>query len=62
MKIVNIDNFNRDEVSDTLVCSEVSEYWGTEIVEFLNDKFSGDKSALFFELVEDDCELYVAEP
>ena len=60
MKIVRIDNFNRDTVSDVLVCENVNEYYGKFLVEALNNKYSGDYSEDFFRLVEDDYVLYDA--
>ncbi|MNK84465.1 hypothetical protein D3C87_1043140 [compost metagenome] len=62
MKIICKDNFDRESVNDRLVCENVSEFYGSKIVYFLNDKFSGDYSSDFYKLVEDDYKLYVWEP
>jgi hypothetical protein len=62
MKIINVDNFDRESVDDKLVCENVSDYYGPYIVDFLNEKFSGDNSSNFYRLVKDDHELYVWEP
>jgi len=62
MKIIKTDNFDRDYVSDKLVCENVNQYYGKHIVDFLNNKFSGDNSSDFYKLVEDGQELYVWEP
>lgn len=58
MKIICTDNFDRETVSDTLVCENINLEYGNAIVEFLNDKFSGDYLDNFFQLVEDDHKLY----
>ena len=62
MKIIEIDNFNRENVSDTLIATEVSSYWAPIIVNMLNDKFSGTDSDMFFKAVDDNYKLYVFEP
>ncbi|MBE7896150.1 hypothetical protein G7L40_20395 [Paenibacillus polymyxa] len=62
MKIVCIDNFDRESVSDKLVCENVSEHYGNAIVDFLNEKFSGDYSSDFYKLTDDKYELYKWEP
>jgi hypothetical protein len=62
MKIINVDNFDRDSVSDKLVCENVSEYYGEIIVDFLNDRLSSEHSTDFYKLVDDDHKLYVWEP
>jgi len=62
MKIICTDNFDRESVSDRLVCSNVSEYYGRFIVDSLNDKFSGNESFNFYRLVDNDYELYRWEP
>ncbi len=61
MKVIASDNFNRDNVSDFLVCGNVCEYYGNLIVKFLNDR-EGEYSPYFYSLVSDDHELYIWEP
>lgn len=58
MKIIRIDNFGRESVSDKLIASNVIEYYGEIMVNELNLRFSGDYSDDYFRLVEDDYELY----
>jgi hypothetical protein len=58
MKIICVDNFDRDSVDDKLICSNVDRYYGEKIVEMLNNCFSGDHSPLFYKLVEDNYVLY----
>lgn len=62
MKIICKDNFDRESVSDQLVCESVNEFYGSKIVDFLNDRFSGDHSPNFYKLVDDNYRLYVWEP
>ena len=62
MKIIVVDNFDRESESDTLVAENVNKYYGEFIVDFLNDKFSGDSSSEWFRLVEDNHKLYEFEP
>ena len=62
MKIIKVDNFARDHISDTLVAENVSEWWAKSIVELLNDKYSGDHSPDYFRAVPDDHKLYEFEP
>ena len=61
MKIIAIDNFDNESVSDFLVCENISEYHGNLIIKFLNDR-EGDYSSYFYRLVSDDHKLYIWEP
>ena len=62
MKIIMVDNFNRENVSDTLIAENVSEYFGKKIVKYLNNTFSGDTSPDYFKLVTNDYKLFTFEP
>ena len=62
MKIIGVDNFDTEIVSDILVCDNISEYYGKQIVKFINDTFCKDYSSYFYKLVEDDYKLYKFEP
>ena len=62
MKIIQVDNFDRENVSDRLICENVSEFMGKTIVALLNGKMSGDTSPVYFRLVEDNHKLYKFEP
>lgn len=63
MKIISTDNFQRDYKSDSLVCENVSEYYGEMIVKFLNKKNEDDEhNPNFYRLVENDYKLYKFEP
>lgn len=61
MKIICVDNFARDYVSDSLVCENVSKYYGEFLVKQLNEKLSGEHSSDYYRLVEDDYKLYKHE-
>ena len=61
MKIIKSDNFDRELYSDILIAEKVHEEYGKDIQEFLNDKFSGSTSPDYFNLVNDNYELYEME-
>ena len=58
MKIIAIDDYDRENVSDLLVCENVHEYFGEDIVKLLNTK----PGQNFFKLVSNDAKLYKVEP
>ena len=62
MKIIGVDNFGRESVSDSVVAENISEYYGKAITDFLIEEFSGDGSPDYFRLVADDYELYEFKP
>lgn len=62
MKIIRVDNFNRESVSDSLVAENVSEYYAKIVVKLLNEKLSGCTSPNYYRAVEDDYKLYKFEP
>ena len=57
MKIIAVDNFDRESVADKLIAENVSEYWGKRIVDALNEKLHED-SLYYFKLVPDDYVLW----
>jgi hypothetical protein len=61
MKIIRVDNFDREHVSDVLVCDNVNEYYGKFIVGELNRNFSGESSPDYYKLVDDNYALYQYE-
>ena len=56
MKVISVDNYDREHISDTLICENVSGYLGSEIVEFLNQKFKYGSD--YYKLVDDDYKLW----
>ncbi len=61
MKIIAIDNFDREWKSDFLVAENVSEFYAAQIATALNDK-GGDYAEFFYKAVKDDYRLYKWEP
>ena len=62
MKIINVDNMDREMYSDKLIAENVNRFYGELIVEVLNDKHSGSNSPDWYRLVSDDHELYSFRP
>lgn len=61
MKVIGKSNHDKETDSDTLVCENVTEFYGKKIVKALNAEVS-DYSSTFYVLVADDYQLYVWEP
>ena len=61
MKVVCIDNYNRDYISDRLVCENVSKFYGDIIVVCLNERIRAEGSD-YFVLRPDDYKLFTLEP
>jgi len=63
MKIIMVDNFNRENISDKLIVEKVDNWWGERIVSLLNGHHSKDpNNPDYFRLVEDDHKLYKFQP
>ena len=61
MKIVCVDNYDREFYDDILVCENIrNEKWGNVMVDALNSR-KGENSELFYKLVEDDYKLFKFE-
>lgn len=58
MKIIAVDNFDRETHDDALVCENVNTYYAKLIADCLNIKLSGENSDTYFKAVEDDHVLY----
>lgn len=59
MKIIAVDNFDRDEIPNVLVAENVNKYWGDKIVTALNYMEGTDLNAqYYFLLVDDDHKLW----
>jgi hypothetical protein len=66
MKIIMVDNFNRENISDKLIVEKVDKWWGETIVSLLNDHHhyrpNNPNNPNFFRLVKDDYKLYEFKP
>ncbi len=62
MKIIQVDNFARENVSEQLIAENVSEYWSARIVMLLNDKYSGKDASFYCQAMTDDYKLFIYEP
>ena len=62
MKIIGMDNFNREHISDILIAENVSDYWAQRIVKHLNEKYDGEHSPHFFKTITDHEKPYKFEP
>jgi len=60
VKIIGIDNFDRDNVSDILIAENVNEYYGKIIIKFLQECCTS-QDLYFPRLVPDDHKLYKFE-
>jgi hypothetical protein len=61
-KVVCIDNFNRDTVSDTLVIDNLSQGVCELIANERNGQYGGPHSSSYFVVKPDDYQLYKWEP
>ena len=62
MKIIQIDNYAREIVSDILIAENIKHaHTASVMCEALNTKYSGEQSAVFFKVVPDDHKLHVFE-
>jgi len=61
MKIIAVDNFDREAVSDTLVATGLNKYYGELFIRCLLGRMH-EHDETYYRLVEDDHELYVFEP
>jgi hypothetical protein len=61
MKIILVDNFDRENISDVLIAENVDSVYGKKIVDLLNEKESP-HSENFFRLVDDDYKLHKFQP
>jgi hypothetical protein len=62
MKIIQVDNFDREIVSDILIAENVPEHFAELIVTYLNNTLSGPCSLDYYKRVPDDYKLYKFEP
>jgi len=62
MKIVGVDNFDRETVDYFLVAENVPASFAVPIVEFLNKRFSEGTAMMYFMIKNDDYKLFKFEP
>lgn len=58
MKIIRVDNFDRETVADRLVAEKVGEVEGKVMRDALQAKFGGEDSSYYYKLVPDDHKLW----
>lgn len=62
MKIVKVDNFDRDYISDVLIADNVNVPYEEFLTKALNESYSSKTSPNYFRLVADDYKLKKWEP
>lgn len=62
MKVIKVDNFDRDTVDDELVAEGLTEQEAKDMAEGLNQKFGGDYAPWYYKAVTDDKKLHVWNP
>lgn len=63
MKIVQVDNFNRENISEVLIASNIKDQGYAECMcRALNASYSGESSSAYFKVFTDDYTLYRFEP
>ena len=60
-KIIGKSNFNYDNISDILICDNMSKYYGEKILKFLRDDM-GDNDTYYPKLVDQNYVLYEWKP
>lgn len=61
MKIIAVDNYDREMYDDTLIAENVHKGYGEKIVKIMNNDTTRNDET-YFKLVEDSYELFVFEP
>lgn len=61
-KIIKVDNYDRENVSDVLICENINDFYGRQVVEDLIARWGGDNTPNHFKLVPDDHKLHIYEP
>lgn len=63
MKVIGVDNFDRDYVDDILICKDLTEQRATFIVHALNIVYGkSENSPTYYKAVEDDYKLREFQP
>jgi len=60
MKIIGIDNLNRDNVDDILICENIQTSYINHIISMLNNNI-GNHDGYYYKAVKDDYKLYKFE-
>lgn len=55
MKILAVDNYDRETVADIVVAENVQPYYAAAIADFLQGRFGGEGASRFYRAVDDDC-------
>ena len=61
MKIIGIDNWDREYINDILICENVHSYYIDSLIKILNDNI-GHHNGYYCKVVEDDYKLYKFQP
>ena len=61
MKVIKVDNFDRENRSDVVVCENVNSFYAPLIAKLLNSKLSGNNAPDFYKAVKDDYKLFIYE-
>lgn len=61
MKIIAVDNFDREIYSDQLICENICKAYGIKFLQLLNKEVT-DNSQWHYKLVEDDYKLFIYDP
>lgn len=62
MKIIAVDNFDRENKSDQLIAEGLTPTMATFICKALQEKYGGESASSFFKVVEDGHKLFKFEP
>jgi len=62
MKVIAVDNFDRENVSDVLIFEGLSPVDAKKMADNLNEKFGGDSAPRFYKAVPDRAPLYEFKP
>lgn len=59
MKIISVDNFDRDDAHDEVIAENVPEFFAETLVSALNERYGGSDAPRFFKAVSDEYILRV---
>ena len=61
MKIIGLDNLDRENVSESVLCENINEHYAKLIAEWINER-EGANSSRFYVVKPDDYKPYIYEP